>query len=104
MYMWRRILMTNDEKIDGLDAIIEDLIEWELTDMGIEELTSYYFNSKKEQYNENPEDLEDMLEYRKQYEDTEVVLYWDTDKKDVQPITTRKPSWVERKTNKVDPE
>ena len=71
--------MTNDEKIDGMDAIIEDLIEWELTDMGIEELTSYYFNSKKEQYNENPEDLEDMLAYREQYKDTEIVLEVDQD-------------------------
>ena len=33
--------MTNDEKIDGLDAIIEDLIEWELKDMGLEDLISY---------------------------------------------------------------
>ena len=38
--------MTNDEKIDGLDAIIEDLIEWE---------------------------LEDMLAYREQYKATEIV-------------------------------
>ena len=66
--------MTNDEKIDGLDAIIEDLIEWELEDMGMEDLISYYFNSKKEEYNENPEDLEDMLAYREQYKDTEIVL------------------------------
>ena len=88
--------MTNDEKADGLDAIIEDLIEWELEGMGIEELTSYYYNTKKEAYTNWPQDLEDMLEYRKQYEDTEVVLYWDTDKKDVQPITTRKPSWVDQ--------
>ena len=65
--------MTNDEKIDGLDAIIEDLIEWELEDMGMEALISYYFNSKKEEYNENPEDLEDMLAYRAQYKATEIV-------------------------------
>ena len=66
--------MTNDEKIDGLDAIIEDLIEWELKDMGLEDLISYYYNTKKEAYNNWPDDLEDMLEYRKQYEDTEIVL------------------------------
>ena len=65
--------MTNDEKIDGLDAIIEDLIEWELEDMGMEDLISYYFNSKKEEYNENTEDLEDMLAYREQYKATEIV-------------------------------
>ena len=85
--------MTNDEKIDGMDAIIEDLIEWELLSMDMDALESFYLHTKKEQYKNNPEDLEDMLEYRKQYEDTEVVLYWDTDKKDVQPVTTRKPSW-----------
>ena len=65
--------MTNDEKIDGLDAIIEDLIEWELEDMGMEDLISYYFNSKKEEYNVNPEDLEEMLAYREQYKATEIV-------------------------------
>ena len=66
--------MTHDEKIDGLDAIIEDLVEWELEDMDIEELTFFYFRAKREQYRDNPEDLEDMLEYRKQYEDTEIEL------------------------------
>ena len=95
--------MTNDERIqDTLEhcrkiaeknRLIENLIEWELDGMGIDELASHYFNTKKELYKDNPRDLEDMLEYRKQYEDTEVVLYWDTDKKDVQPVTTRKPSW-----------
>ena len=65
--------MTYDEKIDGMDAIIEDLIEWELEDMGMEDLISYYFKSKKEEYNENPEDLEDMLAYREQYKATEIV-------------------------------
>ena len=67
-------LMTNDEKTDGLDAIIEDLIEWELEDMDKEELASRYFTTKKEYYKNNPEALEDMLEYRKQYEDTEIEL------------------------------
>ena len=67
-------LMTNDEKTDGLDAIIEDLIEWELEDMDKEELASLYFTTKKEYYMNNLEALEDMLAYRKQYEDTEIVL------------------------------
>ena len=66
--------MTNDEKIDGMDAIIEDLIAWELEGMGIEDLKSYYYNTKKEEYMNWPQDLEDMLEYRKQYENTEIVL------------------------------
>ena len=45
--------MTSDEKIDGLDAIIEDLIEWELEDMDKEELASRYFTTKKEYYKNN---------------------------------------------------
>ena len=56
------------------EEIIDDLIEWELVSMGIEDLTSYYYNTKKEAYNNWPQDLEDMLEYRKQYTDTEIVM------------------------------
>ena len=56
------------------EEIIDDLIEWELESMGIEDLTSYYYNTKKEAYNNWPQDLEDMLEYRKQYTDTEIVV------------------------------
>jgi len=87
--------MTNDEKIDGMDAIIEDLIEWELEDMDKEELASRYFTTKKEHYKNNPEDLEDMLEFRKQYEDTEIVLEsgidvsWDISKA---PIEFKNPN------------
>ena len=56
------------------EEIIDDLIKWELESMGIEDLTSYYYNTKKEAYNNWPQDLEDMLEYRKQYTDTEIVM------------------------------
>ena len=59
--------MTNDE-------IIADLIEWELSEYNYEGLKEYFFNTKKETYKNWPQDLEDMLEYRKQYEDTEIVL------------------------------
>jgi hypothetical protein len=79
--------MTNDERIqDTLEhcrkiaeknRLIEGLVEWELDSMGMDELTSFYFNAKIEQYKNNPKDLEDMLEYRKQYEDTEIVLRQD---------------------------
>ena len=71
--------MTNDEKIDGMDAIIEDLIEWELSEYDYEGLKEYFFNIKKEQYNNWPQDLEDMLEYREAYKDTEIVLEGDQD-------------------------
>ena len=92
--------MTNDEKIDGLDAIIEDLIEWELKSYDYEGLKEYFFNTQRDYYLNYRPALEDMLEYRKQYEDTEVVLYWDTDERVVQPITTRKPSWVDQTNEK----
>ena len=52
--------MTSDEKIDGLDAIIEDLIEWELSSMNMDALESFYLHTKKEQYKNNPEDLEEI--------------------------------------------
>jgi len=87
--------MTNDEKIDGLDAIIEDLLEWELETMNKEELASRYFNTKREHYKNNLKDLEDMLEYRKEYEDTEIVLEsgidvsWDISKA---PIEFKNPN------------
>ena len=66
--------MTSDEKIDGMDAIIEDLIEWELSEYDYEGLKEYFFNTKKEKYKNWPQDLEDMLEYREQYNKTEIVL------------------------------
>ena len=66
--------MTSDEKIAGMDAIIEDLIEWELSEYDYEGLKEYFFNTKKETYKNWPQDLEDMLEYREQYNNTEIVL------------------------------
>jgi hypothetical protein len=71
--------MTNEEKIqDTLDLcrrianknrLIESLIEWELDSLGADELTEFFFNARVEQYKNNPKDLEDMLAYRKRYED-----------------------------------
>mgnify|MGYP003656867395 CR=1 FL=1 len=58
--------MTYDEKVDGLDAIIEDLVEWELGSMNMDALESYFLHSMKEFYKDNPEDLEDMLVYREE--------------------------------------
>ena len=96
--------MTNDERIqsqnianakrlDERDASIDEVIEWELAGMDYEDLAEYYFKTKMEGYINNPDSLKDMLQYKKGIENTEVVLYWDTDKKDVQPVTTRNPSW-----------
>ena len=64
--------MTNDE-------IIADLIEWELSEYNYEGLKEYFFNTKKETNKNWPQDLEDMLEYRKQYINTEIVLGDDND-------------------------
>lgn len=88
--------MTNDEKADGLDAIIQDLVEWELKQESQSDLENFFFTKMVFYYTDNPKALDDMLKYRKEIEDTDTVLYWDTDKKDVQPITTRKPSWVDQ--------
>ena len=92
--------MTQDEKIDGLDAIIQDLAEWELSTMDYTSLQEYYVDAKIEYYHSNPEGLQDMLQYKKECTDPDTVFYWDVDKKDVQPITTRKPSWVDQHENK----
>ena len=66
--------MTSDEKIDGLDALIEDLIEWELSSMDYESLQEFYVNNKRDFYLNYRPALEDMLEYRKEYADTEIVI------------------------------
>ena len=66
--------MTNDEKIDGLDAIIEDLVEWELSSMDYKSLQDYFFDAKKEHYHNDSESLENMLQYRDEYKNTEIVL------------------------------
>ena len=66
--------MTNDEKIDGIDAIIEDLIEWELSSMDYKSLQDFFYEEKRQYYWDNPNILELMLEYREEYKDTEIVL------------------------------
>lgn len=65
--------MTNDEKIDGLDAIIEDLIEWELSSMDYKSLQDFFYEEKREYYFSYPDALENMLAYREEYKDTEIV-------------------------------
>ena len=66
--------MTNEEKIDGMDAIIEDLIEWELSNMDYKSLQEFFYEEKRQYYWDNPNTLELMLEYREEYKDTETVL------------------------------
>ena len=66
--------MTYDEKIDGLDAIIQDLVEWELSNMDFTSLEDFFIEEKREYYLEYPDALENMLKYREEYKDTETVL------------------------------
>ena len=79
--------MTNDERIqDTLEhcrkiaeknRLIENLIEWELKSYDYDGLKEYFFNTQRDYYLNYRPVLEDMLEYRKQYEDTEIVLRQD---------------------------
>ena len=78
-----RTNMTYDEKVDGLDAIIEDLIEWELSAMDYESLQDYYFEAKKEYYYSNPEGLEDMLGYKQEIQDAGIVLVLDEEAREL---------------------
>ena len=58
--------MTNDEKTDGMEAILEDLIEWELSSMSLDDLQSYFRNEQRDFYLNYPSAFEDMLEYREE--------------------------------------
>ena len=76
--------MTNDERIqDTLEhcrkiaeknRLIESLIEWELGSYDYEGLKEYFFNTQRDYYLNYSPALEDMLEYKKSIEDTEIVL------------------------------
>ena len=76
--------MTNDERIqDTLEhcrkiaeknRLIENLIEWELKSYDYDGLKEYFFNTQRDYYLNYRPALEDMLEYKKSIEDTEIVL------------------------------
>jgi len=72
--------MTADEKIDGLYAIIEDLVEWELNTMNYTSLQDYFYEAKVEYYLNNSDGLKDMLQYKKECTDPSVDFYWDVEK------------------------
>ena len=72
--LWGERKVTPDEKIDGLDAIIEDLVEWELEGMNMDALANHYLHTQKKYYHDNPTELEDMLKYRKDIDDWDVVI------------------------------
>ena len=93
--------MTNDERIQSqtianknrLEEAILNLAEWELVSMDYTSLQEFFVNNMMDYYRDNPKALNDMLEYQKECTDTDTVFYWDVDKKDVLPVTTRNPSW-----------
>ena len=87
--------MTNDEKIQSqlagmleiasknrLEETILNLAEWELTVMDYTSLQEYYVEAKIEYYHNNPEGLQDMLQYMKECTDPDTVFNWDVEKKD----------------------
>ena len=59
--------MTNDEKTDGMEAILEDLIEWELSSMSLDDLQSYFRNEQRDFYLNYPSTFEDMLVEKEEY-------------------------------------
>jgi hypothetical protein len=54
--------MTNDEKTDGMEAILEDLIEWELSNMSLADLQTYFRNEQRDFYLNYPPAFKDMVE------------------------------------------
>ena len=83
-------LMTNDERTESqtianknrLEETILDLAEWELVSMDYTSLQEYYIDAKIEYYHNNPEGLQDMLQYMKECTDPDTVFNWDVEKKD----------------------
>ena len=59
--------MTKEEQI-------EELVEWELASMDYTSLQEYYFKKEYRMYMDNPKDLEDMLQYKKECTDPDTVF------------------------------
>ena len=68
--------------VNNLEEIITDLVEWELASMDFQSLQDYYYEAKVEYYHNNPDGLKDMLQYKKELTDTEIVFQWDVQKND----------------------
>jgi len=72
----------DDYNEERLEEAILDLAEWELTSMDYTSLQEYYVEAKIEYYHNNPEGLQDMLQYMKECTDPDTVFNWDVEKKD----------------------
>ena len=101
--------MTNDERTESqtianknsLEETILDLAEWELISMDETSLQEFFVNNMVDYYRDTPKALNDMLEYQKECTDTDTVFYWDVDKKEILPVTTRNPTWVDEKFREI---
>ena len=82
--------MTNDEKIDGMDAIIEDLVQWELSRETYHDLENFFYTKMKFYYYDNPIELMKMLGEKEEIEKAEKEL--DTP---IYPITNNEEQWTE---------
>ena len=53
---------------------VKELVEWELASMDYDSLQKFFVNNMTDFYINYKPALEDMLEHKKQYESTEIVL------------------------------
>ena len=56
-----------DEKADALDAVIEDLVQWELDHESNRDLENFYFTKMKFYYHDNPDELTRALKEQEDY-------------------------------------
>ena len=45
--------------------VLEDLVEWELSGMSLDDLQEFFVNNMTDFYRENPQAFKDMLDYKK---------------------------------------
>jgi len=93
--------IANDKRLEERDASIDDLVEWELASMDYTSLQEFFYNNMTDYYKDTPKSLDDMLQYKKECTDTDTVFYWDVEKKEILPVTTRNPTWVDEKFREI---
>ena len=67
-YTAQKFIMPSDgdEKADALDAVIEDLVQWELDHESNRDLENFYFTKMKFYYHDNPDELTRALKEREE--------------------------------------
>ena len=58
--------MTSEDKAVALDAVIEDLVSWELEHESNRDLENFYFTKMKFYYHDNPDELARALKEREE--------------------------------------